>query len=93
MINTHFLGLDLSVVPHITVLAWILLIPLFSCLSTVLLCACQNQANVLQKERGCFGTMGSNNFYSCILNIFFYIPGSWWSWFVLDFSVTCSPQR
>ena len=51
-INTHFLGLDLSVVPHITVLAWILLIPLFSCLSTVLLCACQNQANVLQKEQG-----------------------------------------
>ena len=28
-INTHFLGLDLSVVPHITVLAWILLILLF----------------------------------------------------------------
>ena len=75
-INTHFLGLDLSVVPHITVLAWILLIPLFSCLSTVLLCACQNQANVLQKEQGALGQWGVTIFTVAFSTYFtFLVPG------------------
>ncbi len=84
-INTHFLGLDLSVVPHYC----IGMDPSYSTvqLSFLLfyfLCMPESGERVAERA-GCFGTMGSNNFYSCILNIF-YIPGSGWSWFVLIFS-------
>ena len=56
--------------------SWILLIPLFSCLSTVLLCACQNQANVLQKEQGALGQWGVTIFTVAFSTYFtFLVPG------------------
>lgn len=75
-VNTNFLGLDLAQVPHITQLSWILLIPLFSCLSTVLLCVCQNLSNVLQREQGALGQWGVTIFTVAFSTYFtFLVPG------------------
>ena len=75
-IDTNFLGLDLAQVPHINVLAWILIIPVLSCLSTVLLCVCQNLANVLQREQGAAGQWGVTIFTVAFSTYFtFLVPG------------------
>jgi YidC/Oxa1 family membrane protein insertase len=75
-INTMFLGLDLAEVPSILHLSWILLIPLFSCMSTVLMCVCQNKSNVLQKEQGSAGQWGVTIFTVAFSTYFtFLVPG------------------
>ncbi|MBR2403886.1 MAG: membrane protein insertase YidC [Lachnospiraceae bacterium] len=75
-IDTNFLGWDLAQVPNITVFAWILMIPLLSCLSTVLLCVCQNMANVLQREQGAAGQWGVTLFTVAFSTYFtFLVPG------------------
>ena len=77
-INTHFLGSTHYCIG---------MDPSYSTVQLSFYCftLCMPESGERVAERaGCFGTMGSNNFYSCILNIF-YIPGSGWSWFVLDF--------
>lgn len=74
--GTMFFGLDLAEVPHIYQLGWILLIPLFSCLSTVLMCVCQNKSNVLQKEQGAAGQWGVTIFTVAFSTYFtFLVPG------------------
>lgn len=81
-IDTSFFGLDLAQVPHISELSWLLLIPLCSCLSTVLLCVCQNTANVLQKEQGAAGQLGVTFFTVAFSTYFtFLVPagvGLYW---------------
>lgn len=75
-IDTHFLMWDLAQVPQITVLSVLLLIPLFSCLSTVLMCVCQNMENVLQKEQGAAGQWGVTLFTVAFSTYFtFLVPG------------------
>ncbi len=75
-IGTMFFGLDLAEVPHINQLSWILLIPLFSCLSTILMCVCQNKSNVLQKEQGAAGQWGVTIFTVAFSTYFtFLVPG------------------
>ena len=75
-IDTTFLGLDLAQVPQITVMSALLLIPLFSCLSTVLMCVCQNLENVLQKEQGAAGQWGVTLFTVAFSTYFtFLVPG------------------
>lgn len=75
-IGTVFWGLDLAEVPSLTHFSWILLIPLFSCLSTILMCVCQNKANVLQKEQGSAGQWGVTIFTVAFSTYFtFLVPG------------------
>lgn len=50
-LDMNFLGIDLAARPDITVLNWLLIIPILSGLSTVLLCVIQNKINVLQIEQ------------------------------------------
>ena len=75
-IDTTFLCWDLAQVPQITVMSVLLLIPLFSCLSTVLMCVCQNLENVLQKEQGAAGQWGVTLFTVAFSTYFtFLVPG------------------
>lgn len=75
-IDMTFMGLDLSLVPQITVLSGILVIPLLSCLSTVLMCVCQNAENVLQKEQDTLGQWGVTLFTVAFSTYFtFLVPG------------------
>ncbi len=75
-IDTHFLMWDLAQMPQITVMNVLLLIPLFSCLSTVLMCVCQNLENVLQKEQGAAGQWGVTLFTVAFSTYFtFLVPG------------------
>ncbi len=75
-IETMFFGLDLAEVPSIFHFSWILIIPLLSCLSTVLMCVCQNKSNVLQKEQGSAGQWGVTLFTVAFSTYFtFLVPG------------------
>jgi YidC/Oxa1 family membrane protein insertase len=71
-----FFGLDLAKVPQLLHPSWILVIPLLSCLSTVLMCVCQNKSNVLQKEQGSAGQWGVTIFTVAFSTYFtFLVPG------------------
>ena len=51
-LDTHFLGIDLSLTPSIKSMDRLLLIPVFSGLSAWLLCWVQNKINILQMAQG-----------------------------------------
>ena len=57
-LDMNFLCFDLSVVPSLASFDLLLLIPLFSALSSLLLSVEQNRVNVLQKETSGFGKWG-----------------------------------
>ena len=81
-VDTHFLGLDLAQVPPLLPLGVLSLIPLLSCLSTLLLCWAQNRENVLQKEQSFWGRWGSALFTVAFSTYFtFLVPagvGMYW---------------
>ena len=58
--NLMFMGIDLSSIPTLTGI--LLIIPLLSGLSALLLCIIQNKYNVLQKEQGFLGKWGVSIF-------------------------------
>ena len=57
-VDMGFLGINLAAVPKLINLDLLGLVPLFSCLSTFLLCWAQNRDNVLQKEQSFLGRWG-----------------------------------
>lgn len=57
-VDMGFWGINLAAVPKLINLDLLGLVPLFSCLSTFLLCWAQNRDNVLQKEQGFLGRWG-----------------------------------
>ncbi|MEG0339244.1 MAG: membrane protein insertase YidC, partial [Oscillospiraceae bacterium] len=72
-LNTNFLGMDLSQIPPLFILAPIMLIPILSCLSTFWLCMEQNRVNVLQKEQGFAGKWGVTIFTVAFSTYFTFI--------------------
>lgn len=56
--NMSFGGINLAAVPSLKSMDILLLIPLLAGASSLLLCVCQNQVNVLQKEQGFIGKWG-----------------------------------
>lgn len=56
--NMSFGGINLAAVPSLKSMDLLLLVPLLAGASSLLLCVCQNQVNVLQKEQGFIGKWG-----------------------------------
>ncbi len=71
--NMTFLGLNLATVPPVLEVSLITLVPLFSCLSTFLLCWAQNRDNVLQKEQSFLSKWGVTLFTVAFSTYFTYL--------------------
>ena len=72
-VDMQFLGINLAAVPPIINTTVLGLVPLFSCLSTFLLCWAQNRDNVLQKEQGFLGRWGVTIFTVAFSTYFTYL--------------------
>lgn len=72
-VDMWFLGINLSAVPPIINTTLLGLVPLLSCLSTLLLCWAQNRDNVLQKEQGFWGRWGVTLFTVAFSTYFTYL--------------------
>ncbi len=70
-LNMHFFGLDLSVVPGF--LFPLLLIPILSGVSTLIMCLAQNRLNVLQREQGALNQWGMTIFLVAFSTYFAFI--------------------
>ena len=71
--NMTFLGLNLATVPPVLEVSLITLVPIFSCLSTFLLCWAQNRDNVLQKEQSFLSKWGVTLFTVAFSTYFTYL--------------------
>ncbi len=72
-LDMNFLGINLAERPDITTLNWLLLIPILSGLSTVLMCVIQNKINVLQIEQGKMAKWGVSIFTVAFSTYFAFI--------------------
>ena len=81
-IDFNFFGIDLSAVPSLRSFSILLLIPLLSALSTLIMCVSQNYMNVLQKEQGALNKWGITIFLTAFSTYFaFVVPagvGLYW---------------
>ena len=81
-LDTMFLGVDLAKVPPLLPLGLISLVPLLSCLSTLLMCWVQNRDNVLQREQSFLSQWGVSLFMVALSTYFtFLVPagvGLYW---------------
>lgn len=80
--DTTFLGINLADVPPLVPVTVLSLVPVGSCLSTLVLCVCQNRANVLQREQGFWAQWGTTLFTVAFSTYFtFLVPagvGMYW---------------
>ena len=72
-VDMWFLGINLAAVPPIINTTLLGLVPLFSCLSTFLLCWAQNRDNVLQKEQSFWSRWGVALFTVAFSTYFTYL--------------------
>lgn len=89
--DTYFLGINLALVPTFTSI--LVLLPILSGLSALLLCIVQNKENVLQQQQGFWGKWGHGNIFNPIFTLFcIYSTGR--CWYVLDFwKYSCCPSN
>lgn len=80
-IDTHFLGFDLSAIPHLE-LNYLVLIPILAGVSALIMCIIQNKINVLQIEQSAFAQWGMTIFMIAFSTYFaFLVPagvGLYW---------------
>lgn len=72
-VDMWFLGINLSAVPPLINTTVLGLVPLFSCLSTLLLCWAQNRDNVLQREQSFWSRWGVALFTVAFSTYFTYL--------------------
>ena len=80
--NIHFLGINLYTIPSILLLSSQWSVPVFSGLSSVLLCAVQSRIHVLQRQQSVITQWASGSFFTAFACVFtFIVPagiGMYW---------------